>query len=151
MIDLGTGSIEVEQFAQGLRIIAGEVKAKDLFTINRRVGNALNRLQVAEREMERQVSLADEMQSDIQAVTRQLTKSTQNLVNFMHNVSRCIPRSKVLLKPSAAEEQRIEILDKVKPILGPNMGQASISRTVEKPDMGIESRAQNLQAISKPP
>ena len=43
LIDLGTGTIEVDQFAQALRIIAGEVKAKDLFTINRRLAAGLSR------------------------------------------------------------------------------------------------------------
>mmetsp|Transcript_11007 Transcript_11007/g.26578 ORF Transcript_11007/g.26578 Transcript_11007/m.26578 type:complete len:577 (-) Transcript_11007:222-1952(-) len=125
LIDLGTGSIEVDQFAQGLRIIAGEVKAKDLFTINRRVGNALRRLQLAVHEMERQEAVADQMQEDIQEVTRQLTKSTTNLVNFMRNVHRCIPRGRVLLRPEKADEKRGEIFEKVKPLLGTNMGEVS--------------------------
>ncbi len=44
LIDVGTGEIAVNQFAQGLRIISEETKAKDVFAINRRVGNAAYRL-----------------------------------------------------------------------------------------------------------
>ena len=46
LIDVGTGEIAVNQFAQGLRIISEETKAKDLFAINRRVGNAAHRLEM---------------------------------------------------------------------------------------------------------
>ena len=44
LIDVGSGEIAVNQFAQGLRIISEETKAKDVFAINRRVGNAAHRL-----------------------------------------------------------------------------------------------------------
>ena len=46
LIDVGLGEIAVNQFAQGLRIISEETKAKDVFTINRRVGNAAYRLEM---------------------------------------------------------------------------------------------------------
>ena len=75
--------------------------------------------------MERQEAVADQMQEDIQEVTRQLTKSTTNLVNFMRNVHRCIPRGRVLLRPEKADEKRGEIFEKVKPLLGTNMGEVS--------------------------
>lgn len=51
LIDTGTGEIAVHQFAQGLRIISEETKAKDVFAINRRVGNAAHRLEMCVPEM----------------------------------------------------------------------------------------------------
>ena len=46
LIDVGSGEIAVNQFAHALRIISEETKAKDVFAINRRVGNAAYRLEL---------------------------------------------------------------------------------------------------------
>ena len=69
---------------------------------------------------------ADAMREEVAAVTRQLTKSTTHLVHFMHNISRCVPRDRVLLRVADAEERRSNLLDKVRPLLGTNMGEAGI-------------------------
>ncbi|CAJ1366554.1 unnamed protein product [Effrenium voratum] len=137
LIDLGTGDIAVDQFAQGLRVIAEETKAKDAFTINRRIGIALKRLQLSVDEMDRQSRLVERFGKDISAITQQLTMSANAMVSFMHSVERCIPRAQVLMNERQVEDRRHEILNKIQPLLSTDISQ--VSRLFNRSRRGVKN------------
>ena len=73
LIDTGTGGIAVSQFAQGLRIISEEAKAKDIFAVNRRIEYASRRLKRCVLELARQTRLLQRFEREISDITQQLT------------------------------------------------------------------------------
>lgn len=125
LIDVGTGEIAVNQFAQGLRIISEETKAKDLFAINRRVGNAAHRLEMCVEEMNRNVRQVQRFEQDIAAITQQLTLATRAMVNLMHGCARCIPAGQVLITEKQVLKSQEKLLENVRPLLGKNVGQVA--------------------------
>jgi len=125
LIDVGSGEIAVNQFAQGLRIISEETKAKDVFAINRRVGNAAHRLDSCVRQMNRHIRQVKEFEDDIAAITQQLTLATRGMVNLMHSCARCIPPGQVLISEKKVIDSHDKLLENCRPLLDHNIGQVS--------------------------
>ncbi|CAK9073969.1 L type [Durusdinium trenchii] len=125
LIDMGNGEIAVSQFAAGLRIISEETKAKDVFTINRRVGNAERSLDHSVREMNRQIRQVQKFEQEIAEITQHLTMASRAILNLMHSCGRCIPPGQVQISEKEIEEHQEKLLKKVRPLLGTHVRQVS--------------------------
>lgn len=95
LLDTGSGEIGVEQFAMGLRDMQGDAKAKDSFTICKKVTHINNWLGNLSVRLKRQQEAADELRDDIAEAHRQMGGMMIELRDVMKFLVLCMPEDEV--------------------------------------------------------
>lgn len=91
LLDTGNGEITVEQFANGLRDMQGEAKAKDSFTICKKVSHINKNLGNLSVRLKRQQESADELRQEITEAHRQMGGMMIELREVMSFLTMCMP------------------------------------------------------------
>lgn len=91
LLDTGSGEISIEMFAQGLRDMQGDAKAKDSFTICKKVSHINKNLGNLSVRLKRQQENADELRKEINEAHRQMGGLLVELREVMHFLAFCVP------------------------------------------------------------
>jgi len=93
LLDTGSGEVGVEQFAAGLRDMQGDAKAKDSFTICKKVAHINKALGNLSVRLKRQQESADDLRVEINEAHRQMGGMLVELRDVMQYLALCIPSS----------------------------------------------------------
>jgi len=100
LLDTGSGEISVEMFAQGLRDMQGEAKAKDSFTICKKVDHINKNLGNLSVRLKRQQESAEELKREINEAHRQMGGLLVEMKEVMGFLAVCIPAPEVKKLPA---------------------------------------------------
>eukprot|EP00929_Paragymnodinium_shiwhaense_P120875 TRINITY_DN92942_c0_g1_i1.p1 TRINITY_DN92942_c0_g1~~TRINITY_DN92942_c0_g1_i1.p1 ORF type:complete len:652 (+),score=179.80 TRINITY_DN92942_c0_g1_i1:155-2110(+) len=105
ILDTGDGQIQVDAFAEGLRLMQGGARAKDSFTIVKYVHHTNTRLESLGRELEANRIYADEVRRECEIVHRQLGGALMDMMEFVELLGHCVPPG-----PAARGKKDIETI-----------------------------------------
>lgn len=91
LLDTGSGEVGVQHFAAGLRDMQGDAKAKDSFTICKKVAHINKNLGNLSVRLKRQQETADELRSEITEAHRQMGGMLVELRDVMQYLAVCLP------------------------------------------------------------
>jgi voltage-gated sodium channel len=91
ILDTGNGEIGIEQFAAGLRDMQGDAKAKDSFTICKKVAHINKHLGNLSVRLKRQQESADELRAEINEAHRQMGGMIVEMRDVMQYLAICVP------------------------------------------------------------
>jgi hypothetical protein len=91
LLDVNGKGVNVDKFASGLRDMQGDAKAKDSFTICKKIGHLNNRLNNLSTKLKKQQAIADELQLEIQEAHRQMGGMLLDLRQVMSYLTVCMP------------------------------------------------------------
>lgn len=91
LLDTGSGEIGVEHFAAGLRDLQGDAKAKDSFTICKKVAHINKNLGNLSVRLKRQQESADDLRQEINEAHRQMGGMLVELRDVMQYLAVCLP------------------------------------------------------------
>lgn len=91
LLDTGSGEISIEMFAAGLRDMQGDAKAKDSFTICKKVSHINKNLGNLSVRLKRQQENADELRKEINEAHRQMGGLMIELREVMQFLAYCVP------------------------------------------------------------
>jgi len=113
LIDTGSGEVSVDRFADTLRAIQGEAKAKESFTIVREVAKLNTHLEKLAGQMDRHRDFADEVRDECAAVHRQLGGTLLEMIEFVTLAGQCIPANPAPRSKKSLEDLTGKITKKV--------------------------------------
>jgi len=91
LLDTGSGEISIDMFAAGLRDMQGDAKAKDSFTICKKVSHINKNLGNLSVRLKRQQENADELRKEITEAHRQMGGLLVELKEVMKFLTFCVP------------------------------------------------------------
>lgn len=91
LLDIGSGELSVDMFANGLQSLMGEAKAKDSFTIVRRVQRLNARVQGILSFLEQHQDEAEELRAEVATAHRSMGAVVLLLGEFAEHMARLVP------------------------------------------------------------
>jgi len=113
ILDTGDGQINVDAFAEGLRLMQGGAKAKDSFTIVKYVQHANTKLSALTRDLEARRSYADEVRRECEIVHRQLGGAILDMAEFVDLIGHCIPPGAASSSKQAIDDAKDKLWNKM--------------------------------------
>lgn len=143
LLDTGSGEISIEMFAQGLRDMQGDAKAKDSFTICKKVSHINKNLGNLSVRLKRQQENADELRKEIHEAHRQMGGLMVELRDVMQFLAFCVPAEECK-RPTAEVDKLDNLLRKRKDDL------ANIGLPTEHTGGALRSSSKRHSSMVKP-
>merc|ERR1740139_2077291 len=109
----GDGEVEIMMFAHCLRDLKGGAKAKDSFSILRKVHQLNIRLQRLVETLNVRHHFAEELRNEAMDVRKQLGSLQHDMCEFARLVGCCIPTAGVKVKPGEIDNHMKTLQEKV--------------------------------------
>lgn len=111
LIAEGPGDVAVDAFADTLRALQGDVKAKDTFTIQRRIGRANVRIQKCTQRLEGLVAKAAGLEGLAMELDKEVGQAIHQVHELVKPLSKCIPHEPALRKKEDIEAFNLRVAE----------------------------------------
>jgi len=102
LLDMGEGEVSMERFAAGLRDLQGDARAKDSFTIVKKIEHLNKRVDILSESLRDRQVLADALRAEVAEAHRQMGGVMVELRDLISYLSHCVP-------PEPAPRQKRQI------------------------------------------
>jgi len=117
ILDTGSGEIHVDEFAESLRAMQGQAKAKDSFSIVNRLRRVNNRIGKLTARMGQLKTQCEGLRHEAEVARAQLGDVLRELTDFVSLAGVCIPTKALPLNKARAVQLNEMIQDKVERLL----------------------------------